>query len=175
MKEGYPERVFASAFELPAFSALASLVFQNQGLASFLSIHSPPATAEPQQADPLLLCWAASCACLYFGALCAPPQDLPAPLQINPFPALDAVMSLNFINSGGLLIAKTLLYDRLNNLLLEFWCIAVIWYSFRHSKAPHLLFSISYCLTNGVQFILVRAPVFLYQCLWMAHAFFPRG
>ena len=72
--------------------------------------------------------------------------------QINPFPALDAVMSLNFINSGGLLIAKTLLYDRLNNLLLEFWCIAFIWYSFRHSKAPHLLFSISYCLTNGVQF-----------------------
>ena len=30
-------------------------------------------------------------------------------------------MSLNFINSGGLLIAKTLLYDRLYYLLLEFW------------------------------------------------------
>ena len=35
LKEGYPERVFASVFELPAFSALASLVFQNQGLQVF--------------------------------------------------------------------------------------------------------------------------------------------
>ena len=35
LKEGDPERVFASAFELPAFSALASLVFQNQGLQIF--------------------------------------------------------------------------------------------------------------------------------------------
>ena len=33
--EEYPENVFASAFELPAFSALASLVFQNQGLQVF--------------------------------------------------------------------------------------------------------------------------------------------
>ena len=33
--EEYPENVFASAFELPAFSALASLVFQNQGLQIF--------------------------------------------------------------------------------------------------------------------------------------------
>ncbi len=39
--------------------------------------------------------------------------------QINLFPALDAVMSLNFINSGGLLIAKALLYDRLYYLLLN--------------------------------------------------------
>ena len=36
LKEGYPENVFASAFELPAFSALAPLVFQNQGLQVFL-------------------------------------------------------------------------------------------------------------------------------------------
>ena len=35
LREGYPKRVFASAFELPAFSALASLVFQNQGLQVF--------------------------------------------------------------------------------------------------------------------------------------------
>ena len=35
LKEGYPENVFASVFELPAFSALASLVFQNQGLQVF--------------------------------------------------------------------------------------------------------------------------------------------
>ena len=35
LREEYPENVFASAFELPAFSALASLVFQNQGLQIF--------------------------------------------------------------------------------------------------------------------------------------------
>ena len=35
LREEYPENVFASAFELPAFSALASLVFQNQGLQVF--------------------------------------------------------------------------------------------------------------------------------------------
>ena len=30
--------------------------------------------------------------------------------------------------------------------------ISFVWYSFWHSKTPHLLDSISYCLTNGVQF-----------------------
>jgi hypothetical protein len=35
LREEYPENVFASAFELPALSALASLVFQNQGLQVF--------------------------------------------------------------------------------------------------------------------------------------------
>ena len=35
LREEYPGNVFASAFELPAFSALASLVFQNQGLQVF--------------------------------------------------------------------------------------------------------------------------------------------
>ena len=62
-------------------------------------------------------------------------------------------MSLNFINSGGLPIAKTVLYDSLYNLLLEFRRIPLVWYSFWHNKTPHLLFSISYCLTNGVLFI----------------------
>ncbi|MEE1518337.1 MAG: hypothetical protein UGF91_00080, partial [Dialister invisus] len=30
--------------------------------------------------------------------------------------------------------------------------ISFVWYSFWHSKTPHLLDSIPYCLTNGVQF-----------------------
>ena len=34
----------------------------------------------------------------------------------------------------------------------EFWRISFVCYSFWHSKTPHLLDSISYCLTNGVQF-----------------------
>ena len=36
--------------------------------------------------------------------------------------------------------------------LLKFRRVAFVWYSFWHSKAPHLLFSIPYCLTNGVLF-----------------------
>ena len=35
LKEEYPKNVSASAFELPAFFVLASLVFQNQGLQFF--------------------------------------------------------------------------------------------------------------------------------------------
>ena len=35
---------------------------------------------------------------------------------------------------------------------LEFRRILFVWYSFWHSKTPHLLDSISYCLTNEVQF-----------------------
>ena len=35
---------------------------------------------------------------------------------------------------------------------LEFRRISFVWYSFWHSKTPHFLDSISYCLTNGVQF-----------------------
>ena len=35
---------------------------------------------------------------------------------------------------------------------LELRRISFVWYSFWHSKTPHLLDSISYCLTNGVLF-----------------------
>ena len=35
---------------------------------------------------------------------------------------------------------------------LELRRILFVWYFFWHSKTPHLLDSISYCLTNGVQF-----------------------
>ena len=37
---------------------------------------------------------------------------------------------------------------------LELRRISFVWYSFWHSKTPHLLDSISYCLTNGVLFII---------------------
>ena len=45
----------------------------------------------------------------------------------------------------------------------EFWRISFVWYSFWHSKTPHLLDSISYCLTSGVQFT-VAAGLLLYFC-----------
>ncbi len=68
------------------------------------------------------------------------------------------IWSVSFLSSKFRPLFKTYstlsLYDRLYYLLLEFWCIAFVWYSFRHSKAPHLLFSIPYCLTNGVLFSL---------------------
>ena len=38
------------------------------------------------------------------------------------------------------------------NHFLELRRISFVWYSFWHSKTPHLLDSISYCLTNGVLF-----------------------
>ena len=38
------------------------------------------------------------------------------------------------------------------NYSLELRRISFVWYSFWHSKTPHLLDSISYCLTNGVLF-----------------------
>ena len=37
---------------------------------------------------------------------------------------------------------------------LELRRISFVWYSFWHSKTPHLLDSISYCLTSGVLFII---------------------
>ena len=36
--------------------------------------------------------------------------------------------------------------------LFKFWRVSLVRYSFRHNKAPHLLSSIPYCLTNGGQF-----------------------
>lgn len=72
--------------------------------------------------------------------------------QINPFPTLNLVMPLNVIKPGSLLVAQVILYDSLNYLLLEFWCISFVWNSFWHNKAPHLFSSIPYCLTYGVQF-----------------------
>ena len=72
--------------------------------------------------------------------------------QINPFPTLNLVMPLNVIKPCSLLVAQVILYDSLNYLLLEFWCISFVWNSFWHNKAPHLFSSIPYCLTYGVQF-----------------------
>ena len=43
-----------------------------------------------------------------------------------------------------------------NHQFFEFRRISFVWYSFWHSKAPHLFDSISYCLTNGVLFTFMR-------------------
>ena len=44
---------------------------------------------------------------------------------------------------------------------LELRRISFVWYSFWHSKTPHLLDGISYCLTNGVLFISADCGDFL--------------
>ena len=43
---------------------------------------------------------------------------------------------------------------------LELRRISFVWYSFWHSKTPHFLDSISFCLTNGVQFKTARQGIF---------------
>lgn len=61
-------------------------------------------------------------------------------------------MPLNVIKSGSFPIAEIIFYDSLYNLLLKLRRVSFVGYSFWHNKAPHLLSSISYSLTNGVQF-----------------------
>ncbi len=61
--------------------------------------------------------------------------------------------------------ALDLFFHGFYNHSLEFRRISFVWYSFWHSKTPHLLDSISYCLTNGVQFISAICRESLYYTL----------
>ena len=45
-------------------------------------------------------------------------------------------------------------FRRFHYQLLKFWCAFLVWNPFQHDKSPHLPFSIPYCLTNAVRFIL---------------------
>ena len=75
-------------------------------------------------------------------------------------------MPLNVIKLCSFRVAETILHDSLYNPLLKLRCVALVWYSFCHNKAPHLLSSISYCLTNGVQFTAASGfMVFVYFCM----------
>ena len=65
-------------------------------------MHFPLAASVLRQASPLLLCWAASFACLYFCALCAPPQDLPAPLTNKSVPSFGCGHVLELYGVSGL-------------------------------------------------------------------------
>ena len=74
-------------------------------------------------------------------------------------------MPLNVIKLCSFRVAETILHDSLYNPLLKLRCVALVWYSFCHNKAPHLLSSISYCLTNGVLFKFVPYRDFcLFSC-----------
>ena len=63
-------------------------------------------------------------------------------------------------------MTRTKLKDRIlpdyTNHSLEFRRISFVWYSFWHTKTPHFLNSIPYCLTNGVQFKGITAGVLFF-------------
>ena len=72
----------------------------------------------------------------------------PSDRQIDPFPVLYSLM----VDSKSLCcftIVKLSFLHSFYHQLLEFWCVAFVWYLFWHNKAPHLLDSISYCLKMG--------------------------
>ena len=72
--------------------------------------------------------------------------------QIDSFPILNPAMTICLKSSHGFAIVRLLLLHGFYNHSLEFWRISFVWYSFWHRKTPHLLDSISYCLTSGVLF-----------------------
>ena len=61
-------------------------------------------------------------------------------------------MTIYLKSSRGFAIAQLLLLHGFHDQLLEFRRVSFVRYSFWHRKTPHLLDSISYCLTNGVLF-----------------------
>src|SRR5699024_8545947 len=71
--------------------------------------------------------------------------------QVNTFPVLHAFVP-NFESFCCFTIAQVLFLHGFHYQLLEFWCVFFVRYPFWHNKTPLLLFSIPYCLTNGVQF-----------------------
>ena len=80
--------------------------------------------------------------------------------QINAFPALYNFMVVNSKFLHRCIDTQMFFFHGFYNHSLEFRRISFVWYSFWHSKTPHLLYSISYCLTNGVQFSLTRHRAF---------------
>ena len=73
--------------------------------------------------------------------------------QVDPLPIFDSSIAAYFKPSCCFPVTQLFRHHRFYHQFLKFWCVSFVWYSFWHNKAPHLLFSIPYCLTNGVQFI----------------------
>ena len=64
----------------------------------------------------------------------------------------DQIAAVYLKSTSGFAVTQFLFLHGFNHQFFEFWRISFVCYSFWHSKTPHLLDSISYCLTNGVQF-----------------------
>ena len=73
--------------------------------------------------------------------------------QIDALPILNPVMVIYLESPCCFMIAHFFFQHRLNDQCLELRCVSLVWYALWHNKSPHLLDSIPYCLTNGVQFI----------------------
>ena len=82
-------------------------------------------------------------------------------LQIDSLPWFDPISAVYLKSTTGFAVTQFLFLHGFNYQFFEFWRISFVWYSFWHSKTPHLLDSISYCLTNGVQFN-IRGVTYIY-------------
>ena len=72
-----------------------------------------------------------------------------------PSPMRSALYNFMVVNSEFLhrcMDTQMFFFHGFYNHSLELRRISFVWYSFWHSKTPHFLDSISYCLTNGVLF-----------------------
>ena len=80
-------------------------------------------------------------------------QSFRAFFKIDSLPAFDDPMVIDFKSSHRFADTYVFRSHCLYYQLLKFWCVPFVRFSFWHNKSPHLLSSIPYCLTNGVQFI----------------------
>ena len=80
---------------------------------------------------------------------------------------------LLFVKKMFIIDTQMFFFHGFYNHSLEFRRISFVWYSFWHSKTPHLLNSISYCLTNGVLFN-VCSGIFCFSDLFGMTSIVPR-
>ena len=76
-------------------------------------------------------------------------------------------MPLNIIKPGSFLVAETILYDSLYNLLLKLRCVAYVWYSFLEVQKSAEIHNFSGFLVAGLDAFLSRSSGqtgFFYHC-----------
>ena len=88
--------------------------------------------------------------------------------QINAFPTLYNFMVVNSEFLHRCIDTQMFFFHGFYNHSLEFRRISFVWYFFWHSKTPHLLDSISYCLTNGVLFKLMVWDFCFYSAVYQS-------
>ena len=86
--------------------------------------------------------------------------------QIDSFPWFDLISAVYLKSTAGFAVTQPFFHHGFHDQLLKFWRVSFVWFSSWHNKSPHLLDSISYCLTNGVQFKTVVQGDFLCGRCW---------
>ena len=64
----------------------------------------------------------------------------------------DLISAVYLKSTAGFAVTQPFFHHGFHDQLLKFWRVSFVWFSSWHNKSPHLLDSISYCLTNGVLF-----------------------